>query len=113
MDCIFCKIATHEIPAMVVYEDDHVIAFEDIQKVAPIHTLVVPKMHLTSIIELPYDNTALLTSIQKAILHITKTTGVDQSGFRVITNYGTSAGQTVFHLHYHIIGGRDLQVSLG
>lgn len=113
MDCIFCKIAHGELPATVVYENDDVIAFEDIHKVAPVHVLLVPKTHLRSIAELSPDDTRLLSSIQSAVRNIIKTTGIEDTGFRVITNTGETAGQSVFHLHFHVIGGRDLQVTLG
>lgn len=96
-----------------MYESDQVIAFEDINKVAPVHVLVAPKVHLESIIELKADDVSLLSELHKAILAVAQKSGVDQSGFRVVTNRGKSAGQSVFHLHYHVIGGRNLEVTLG
>lgn len=113
VDCIFCGIANGQIPAKKVFESDTVIAFEDIQKAAPIHVLVAPKRHLESIMDLPDDDLPLLSELQKAIREVARLTGAAASGFRVITNKGTSAGQTVFHLHYHILGGRELERSLG
>lgn len=113
MDCLFCKIANHDLKATIVVENEDVIAFEDINKIAPVHVLVVPKRHLQNIAELDPEDTRLLSAIQAAVQHIIQTTGIDQSGFRVLTNTGESAGQSVFHLHFHVIGGRDLNVSLG
>lgn len=113
MDCIFCKIVQGELPAKIVFESEQVVAFEDINKVAPVHILIVPRRHLASITELSADDTLLLAAIQEAVLAVTSAAGVDQTGFRVVTNKGTSAGQSVFHLHVHVIGGRDLDLSLG
>lgn len=113
MDCVFCRIVQGELPAKTVFESEQVIAFEDINKVAPVHILIVPRRHLASIAELPADDAPLLTAIQEAVLTVARATGIEQSGFRVVTNTGTSAGQSVFHLHFHLIGGRDLSLSLG
>lgn len=108
MDCIFCKIANHEIPAKIVAENNCVIAFEDLSPVAPVHVLVVPKVHIANIMELDDENLLYVTEIHKMIQEVAKIKGVDKSGFRVITNYGEDGGQTVKHLHYHVIGGRTL-----
>ncbi|MHB1627015.1 MAG: histidine triad nucleotide-binding protein [Bacilli bacterium] len=113
MDCIFCGIVNGRIPSKKVFESDGVIAFEDIQKAAPIHVLIVPKRHMESIMDLPDDDFTLLSELQQAIREVARLTGASKSGFRVITNRGASAGQTVFHLHYHILGGRELERSLG
>ncbi len=113
VECLFCKIANHELQATVVVEDEHIIAFEDINKIAPVHVLVVPKKHLQNVAELDPEDMRLLSAIQAAIKHIVQATGIEESGFRVVTNAGESAGQSVFHLHYHVIGGRNLNVALG
>lgn len=113
MDCLFCSMVKGEIPISIVYESDRVIAFEDIHKVAPTHVLIIPKTHMASITELSPTDTSTLSEIQRAILEVAKRTGVDQTGFRVTTNRGKSAGQTVFHLHFHLIGGRELDTTLG
>ena len=107
-DCIFCKIANKEIPATIVYENDMVIAFEDAHPVAPVHMLVVPKKHISSMMELKEEDMEYITEIHKAIQEVARIKGVDKTGFRVITNYGEDGGQTVMHLHYHIIGGVHL-----
>ncbi len=104
-DCIFCKIANHEIPSTVVYEDDAVIAFDDLNPQAPVHTLVVPKAHYENIIDgVPAET---LAAMANAVAEVARAKGLDQ-GFRVITNTGVAAGQTVMHLHWHVLGGRDL-----
>lgn len=104
-DCIFCKIANHEIPSTVVYEDDVVIAFDDLNPQAPVHTLVVPKAHYENIIDgVPAET---LAAMANAVAEVARAKGLDQ-GFRVITNTGAAAGQTVMHLHWHVLGGRDL-----
>ncbi|OUO22447.1 histidine triad nucleotide-binding protein [Collinsella sp. An307] len=104
-DCIFCKIANHEIPSTVVYEDDVVIAFDDLNPQAPVHTLVVPKAHYENIVDgVPAET---LAAMANAVAEVARAKGLDQ-GFRVITNTGAAAGQTVMHLHWHVLGGRDL-----
>lgn len=105
-DCIFCKIIKGEIPSTKVYEDDTVIAFNDINPIAPIHILVVPKKHILSIMEL--DDSELLFHINEVIKIIAKEKGLDQKGFRVLTNIGEDGGQAVKHLHFHILGGMKL-----
>lgn len=109
-DCIFCKIAKKEIPSHVVYEDEHVIAFDDLHPVAPVHTLVIPKVHISNMMELTEDEFFILGKIHLAIQEVAKIKGVSEKGkgFRVITNYGEDGGQTIHHLHYHVIGGRHL-----
>ena len=104
-DCIFCKIASHEIPSTVVYEDDTVIAFDDLSPQAPVHTLVIPKEHYENIVDgVPAD---VLAAMVHAVGEVAKAKGLDD-GFRVITNKGAHAGQTVMHFHMHVLGGKDL-----
>ena len=108
-DCIFCKIANHEIPSTVVYEDDAVIAFDDLNPQAPVHTLVVPKAHYENIIDgVPAET---LAAMANAVAEVARAKGLDQ-GFRVITNTGAAAGQTVPHLHFHILAGADMAEKL-
>nr|WP_269449053.1 histidine triad nucleotide-binding protein [Ferroacidibacillus organovorans] len=111
--CIFCKIARRELPSTILYENEYVMAFEDISKMAPTHVLIIPKKHLQSVLELDPTDGNLLSALQEAVIAVAKKTGVYETGFRVITNVLEEAGQTVFHLHYHILGGRKLEVSLG
>ena len=113
MDCIFCKIVKGEIPSKKVYESELVVAFEDINKVAPVHILVIPKAHYDSLMELPVSETNLMVELFHAIQEVARITGVADTGFRVLTNKGRSAGQSVFHQHFHVIGGRDLDIKLG
>ncbi|UOF90515.1 histidine triad nucleotide-binding protein [Fodinisporobacter ferrooxydans] len=108
MDCIFCKIIANEIPSKKVYEDDLVVAFHDIQPVAPVHVLVIPKKHIPSVLDLREEDTPYLAAIHSAIQTIANQLGLSEEGFRVITNTGKHGQQTVFHLHYHVIGGRQL-----
>lgn len=108
-DCIFCKIAAHEIPSTIVYEDDMVIAFDDLNPQAPVHTLVVPKAHYDNIVDdVPGD---VLAAMTHAVAEVAKAKGLDQ-GFRVIANTGAAAGQTVMHLHMHVLGGKDMSETL-
>ncbi|MBR3134171.1 MAG: histidine triad nucleotide-binding protein [Clostridia bacterium] len=105
-DCVFCKIINGEIPSTKVYEDDKVLAFNDINPIAPIHILVVPKQHLDSFMDL--EDEELLVHIHKIIKQIAKEKEMDEKGFRVLTNIGEDGGQAVKHLHFHILGGTKL-----
>jgi histidine triad (HIT) family protein len=107
-ECIFCKITSKEIPSTCVYEDDFVFAFRDIYPQAPIHILIVPKKHIVSAAEITAANSHLVAKCFEAIAEIAKAEGLDD-GFRVITNSGSDGGQTVFHLHFHLLGGRAAQ----
>ncbi len=108
MDCLFCKIANHEIPSTTVYEDDQVIAFQDIDPKAPFHVLVVPKKHISSVLEVEDMDKDLMYHIVTVIQKIAKESGIDQSGFRVVVNTGEDGGQSVQHLHFHVLGKRLL-----
>ena len=109
-DCIFCKIIKGEIPAKVVAENEYVIAFEDVHPVAPVHVLVVPKIHIANIYEVNEENMKYIEEIHKMIQKVgeIKEINTPEKGFRVITNYGEEGGQTVHHLHYHVIGGKRI-----
>lgn len=105
-DCIFCKVASGETSAKVVYEDDLVIAFEDIQPQAPIHTLIIPKQHYANLSDdVPRE---VLCALTEAIPVVAEVKGVSESGYRVIVNNGRDAMQTVAHLHIHVIGGQPM-----
>ena len=107
-DCVFCKIIAGEIPSQRVYEDEHVYAFRDIMPQAPTHILVVPKDHaVSSVAELNADNSLLAAKCLEAIAVIAENEGL-VNGYRVVTNSGADAGQTVFHLHFHLLGGKPL-----
>ena len=102
-DCIFCKIIKGEIPSTKIYEDENVLAFKDINPAAPIHILVVPKQHIENVLEINEENKEIASNIFLAINKIAKQLGIDQNGFRVITNCGKDAGQEVMHLHFHCL----------
>lgn len=106
-DCIFCKIANGEIGTDKVYEDDFVTAFKDLNPQAPIHILVVPKKHYDNVLQIEEGDT-IISKIYNAINKIAKQEHFDKHGFRVINNCGKDAGQTVMHLHFHIIAGKTL-----
>ena len=105
MDCLFCKIVAGEIPSTKIYEDDKVYAFRDIHPQAPVHVLIVPKKHMSNILECDGETAAALTD---AVRVIARQEGVDQSGFRVISNCGRDGAQSVNHLHVHLLGGAAL-----
>jgi len=106
-DCIFCKIANHEIESTYVYEDDLVTAFRDMNPQAPTHVLVVPKAHYANIVDgVPAET---LAAMAHAVDEVAKSEGIRESGFRVVANTGDDAGQTVHHLHWHVMGGTRLK----
>ncbi len=107
-DCLFCKIIKKEIPSKVVYEDDTVLAFRDINPVAPVHILVIPKKHIGSVVELTNEDEAVVGKIYTIINKIAKQEGIVEKGFRVIVNCGEDGGQEVKHLHFHLLGGKKL-----
>ncbi|MGD8189645.1 histidine triad nucleotide-binding protein [Brevibacillus ginsengisoli] len=109
MDCLFCKIINQEIPSKKVYEDDYVYAFHDINPIAPVHVLVIPKKHIASVLDIHAEDKELIGHIHLAIQKVAQIMNLTESGFRVITNTGVHGQQTVFHLHYHVIGGRQLE----
>ena len=111
-DCIFCKIINKEIPSSIVYEDSEIIAFRDINPVAPIHILVIPKKHIESLIDLKQEDELLIGKIYTVINKIAEQEGIAESGFRVIVNCGEDGGQEVRHLHYHLLGGKKLGVKI-
>jgi histidine triad (HIT) family protein len=104
-DCLFCKIATKKIPSKIVYEDEDVFAFEDIGPQAPMHVLIIPRKHLASLAEAGADDQAILGKIQLVAAELARKLGL-RDGYRTVINSGAGAGQTVFHLHLHLLGGR-------
>ena len=105
-DCLFCKIIAGEIPSTKVYEDEHVFAFRDINPQAPVHVLIVPKVHAANILEALEKEPEAVCHVMNAVPHVAKAAGIDQ--FRLITNCGEQAAQTVKHLHFHLVGGAQL-----
>ena len=107
MDCLFCKIAAGQIPSNKVYEDDQVLAFYDIDPQAPVHFLVIPKTHISGADAINADNSAIVAHIYEVIAKVAAELKLE-NGFRVVTNVGTDGGQTVPHLHFHVLAGRSL-----
>lgn len=106
MDCIFCKIAAGEIPAKKAYEDESVIAFYDLEPQAPVHILIIPKEHIASCAEITAENSAVVVHIFEVAAKLGKELGLD-NGYRIVNNCGADGGQTVHHLHFHFMGGRQ------
>lgn len=105
-DCIFCKIVRGEVPAKIVYEDDRVLAFDDVSPQAPVHTLIIPKVHYTNLNDdIPAEDLAALFG---AVQHVARLKGIDVSGYRIIVNSGPDSNQTVKHLHVHVMGGKRM-----
>ena len=110
-DCIFCKIIAGEIPSAKVYEDEICLAFRDINPQAPTHILVIPKVHIASVAEISAENSGVVAHIFEKIAEIAKAEGLG-GGYRVVSNCGDHAGQTVHHLHFHILGGKPLALTM-
>jgi len=108
-DCLFCKIARNEIPSQVVYEDDRILAFKDINPLAPVHVLIIPKQHLTNLLDIHEGNVDLIGHIHIVANRLAKEAGIAEKGYRVVTNCNKEGGQIIFHLHYHLIGGEELR----
>ena len=106
--CIFCRVAAHEEKASILYEDEHCIAIQDIYPKAPVHMLVIPRKHITSLNDALDDDKALLGHLLTVVGHVAKEQGIDGTGYRAVINTNAEAGQTVFHLHIHLLGGRIL-----
>ena len=106
MDCVFCKISAGEIPSKKIYEDELCLAFYDVAPAAPVHALVIPKEHIPSVLEA--QDAGRLGHLLSVARDVAKLTGIDENGFRLVINTGEDGGQTVPHLHIHILGGRSL-----
>jgi histidine triad (HIT) family protein len=107
-DCLFCRIAAGEIPADIVHQDDHVVAFRDISPKAPTHVLLIPRSHVASAAELADDDGPMLGRLFAVAAQVAREAGVADGGYRLVTNVGSGAGQSVLHLHFHLLGGRSL-----
>ena len=110
-NCLFCKIIAGDIPSTKVYEDDSVLAFRDIAPQAPTHILVIPKTHIASVAEVTAENSAVVAHIFEVIAKVAAQEGLE-NGYRVVSNCGDHAGQTVHHLHFHILGGKMLALEM-
>jgi len=104
--CIFCRIARGEIPSRKVHEDDRAVAFHDLNPQAPTHVLVIPKRHLSTLLDAGEGDTELLGHLQQVAIAVARQLGLEREGFRIVTNCLEAAGQSVFHLHLHLLGGR-------
>ncbi len=107
-ECLFCKIAAREIPAEIVHASDHVVGFRDISPAAPTHILLIPKDHIEDMGSLGEKNAGMLAELFAAAAHLAKAEGIDKSGWRLVSNVGPDAGQSVYHLHFHLLGGRQM-----
>lgn len=107
MNCLFCKIINREIPADIVFEDDDVIAFNDISPMAPTHQLIIPKKHIATLNDIEEDDLALIGRLQFTAAHLAKQQGFAEDGYRVVMNCNEKGGQTVYHIHMHLLGGRQ------
>ena len=110
-NCLFCRIVAGEIPSTKVYEDEAVLAFRDIAPQAPTHILVIPKAHIASVAQISAENSAVVAHIFEVIAKVAEAEGL-ADGYRVVSNCGDHAGQTVHHLHFHILGGRQLALEM-
>ncbi|APE31493.1 histidine triad nucleotide-binding protein [Halomonas aestuarii] len=106
MDCLFCKIIDREIPADIVYEDEHVLAFNDINPQAPTHMLIVPKQHIATLNDIEEDDLARVGRLQYTAAKLAAEQGFAEDGYRVVMNCNDQGGQTVYHIHMHLMGGR-------
>lgn len=107
-DCIFCKIVKGEIPSTKVYEDEEILAFNDLHPKGPVHILIVPKKHFATMNDIPDADLPLVGKIFGVVKNLAKKTGVDQTGYRTLVNTNKHSGQVVFHVHWHLIGGKPL-----
>jgi histidine triad (HIT) family protein len=112
-DCIFCKIINGEIPCNKVYEDDKVLAFDDIHPMAPAHVIIIPKKHLSTLLDIDFQKSTIAGDLIAAAQKVAAIKGIAQKGFRTVINCNAEGGQVVFHLHMHVLGGRKLQDELG
>jgi len=107
-DCLFCGIVEGKIKGNIVYQDDSVVAFKDINPKAPVHVLIIPRRHVAGVLDLKADDGALIGHVFEVAARLAREQGIAGSGFRVVVNSGADAGQSVFHLHYHLLGGRRM-----
>jgi len=107
-DCLFCKIIKKEIPAQIVYENENMVAFEDINPQAPIHVLLIPREHFSSLNDIPEEKKHILAELLLAARQIAKEKGISERGYRIVLNTEKDSGQAVFHIHFHLLGGRQM-----
>jgi histidine triad (HIT) family protein len=107
-DCIFCKIVQKKIPSRIVYEDEISLAFEDINPQAPVHTLIIPKKHISTLLDIPEDDSGLIGHLFRIANKLAKDKGIAERGYRLVANCNPESGQTVYHIHIHLLGGRRM-----
>jgi len=107
-DCVFCRIASHEIPSRILHEDGELVAFEDVSPQAPVHFLVIPKEHIPTVRDVPESKSGLLARMLEVGVAIAREKSLEQKGYRFVINYGKDGGQLVQHVHLHVLGGRAL-----
>lgn len=107
-DCVFCSIIRHEVPGRIEYEDDDLVIFKDINPQAPVHLLIVPRKHIPSLPDASEEDQAILGRLMLAAGRVAREQGLDQDGFRLVMNTGRKTGQSVFHIHFHLLGGRAM-----
>ncbi len=113
MDCVFCQIVAGEIPANIIYQDEKVIAFPDINPLAPTHLLIIPRKHIPSLVQLAETESSLIGDMANVANQLAKQQGISVRGYRLVVNCGKQGGQGVSHLHMHLLGGRQLSSALG
>ena len=107
-DCLFCRIAAKKIPAKIIHEDADTVAFEDINPQAPVHTLIIPKKHIPTTLEITVDDEGIIGHLFLVAAKVAKEKGIDERGFRLVVNTNADAGQEVYHIHLHVLGGRRM-----
>ena len=108
-DCVFCKIIRGDIPCVKIYENDLILCFRDISPEAPQHVIIIPKKHINNINELKEEDASIISAVYLATKEITKILGINESGYRIVSNCGEDGGQTVKHIHFHLLGGRQMK----
>ncbi len=107
-DCIFCKIVNKQIPSKIIYEDEIAVAFEDVNPQAPVHALIIPKKHIPTLADFSEEDYGIIPHIFKIANRIAKEKGIAERGYRIVNNCNAESGQTVFHIHFHLLGGRQM-----
>lgn len=108
MDCLFCKIANSEIPAKIIYQDDKIVVFDDINPQAPVHKIIIPRKHVATLNDLQPEDTTLVGHMIQSAVKLAQELGIAQEGYRLVNNCNAGGGQTVFHIHMHLLGGRQM-----
>src|SRR5690554_1960012 len=108
-DCLFCKIVNGEMNTDIIYEDEAIMAFQDIEPQAPVHILIIPKKHISTLLDLEKEDEALIGHIYSVAVQLARDNGIAEDGFRIVSNCNKEGGQSVYHIHFHLLGGRNMQ----